>query len=218
MKKRLLFIILISSFFIVSCQSGENSAPKESKTENLSDQRGDKTAIVSSDTSAERPHPEDPHVTSATVPKDPTRVDIVRARLRELFMEDLQKGFIDSFSRYFAIDTIDLNGDQQEEIFVGLRGSYFCGSGGCTILLLDPAGKLITKFTVSQPPVSVSSTLTKGWRDLLLYSRGSYRLLKFNGKTYPFNPSVVSKYTGTIPTAWQKELDYDGEAYTWFEF
>ena len=73
---------------------------------------------------------------------------------------------------------------------MGLTGSYFCGTGGCTILLLNSDGGLITTFTVTDYPIIVSNTITKNWKDLILYSNGKNHLMKFNGKTYPSNPSV----------------------------
>jgi hypothetical protein len=87
---------------------------------------------------------------------------------------------------------IDLNGDGKDEYFVRLMGSYFCGSGGCTFLLLDRYSEIITKFTVMRPPIYVSVEKENGWRKLMVESEGKYKELVFDGKSYPSNPSVVA--------------------------
>ncbi|MBV7529622.1 hypothetical protein [Chitinophaga sp. sic0106] len=120
----------------------------------------------------------------------------VTATLQQLYAEDLSKQLIDSNSRSYSVAIADLNSDGTYEIFVKLNGSYFCGSGGCTVLLLNNEGGVITKFTVTDTPISVSANLTNGWKDLLLPSNGKIHLLKYNGKAYPSNPStqpVVAK-------------------------
>ena len=39
--------------------------------------------------------------------------------------------------RKFQFYKVDLNDDGQDEVFVRFLTSYFCGTGGCTFLLLD---------------------------------------------------------------------------------
>lgn len=93
--------------------------------------------------------------------------------------------------RTFQFATVDLNGDEKKEIFIYLNSTYFCGSGGCSFLLLDNDFKLITKFTVTQAPILVSNDSENGWKKLYLYSKG-YREMIYNPKTmsYPSNPSM----------------------------
>lgn len=107
-----------------------------------------------------------------------------------MFKSDLEKNLIPAASRQFTLATHDVNADGQPELFIGLQGPYFCGSGGCTWLLLTPTGALLTRFTVSDYPIVVSATRTKGWNDLLVESGGGYHLLRYTGKGYPSNPSV----------------------------
>jgi hypothetical protein len=38
---------------------------------------------------------------------------------------------------------------------------------------------------------------TNGWKDLLVRSNGAMHLLKYDGKTYPSNPSMVPEFKGT---------------------
>ncbi len=99
--------------------------------------------------------------------------------------------------RKFQYSTIDLNGDNVDEIFVYLNSTYFCGSGGCTFLLLDSSLNLITKFTVTRTPILVDRATKNNWKKLYLYSDGGYREMIYDTKTksYPPNPSLVEKVT-----------------------
>ena len=120
-------------------------------------------------------------------------VEKIRVHLRALIEEDDKLGIVDTLSKQFKYFEIDLNADGSNEIFVGLTGPYFCGSGGCNILLLDADAKIITKFSVSDIPVVVSKNTTNHWRDLYIRTNGAYHLMKFNGTKYPSNPSILPK-------------------------
>lgn len=169
--------------------------------------------------------PNDPDVTDsfpvAAYKPDSYRkeaVEIAAAKLKERYKDDIAKGIIDSLSRKFRIYEYDLNGDGKKEIFVGLNGPYFCGSGGCSVQLLNDKGDAITYFSVTNYPVVISNTKTNGWNDLILMSSGKYHLLKFNGKTYPSNPSVAPAFK-TIPgNDLPKLLDFQHEPYPAFYF
>lgn len=134
------------------------------------------------------------------------------AFLRKYYQEDLDKNLLDSNSKKFTYSEYDLNQDGKMETFIGLTGSYFCGSGGCTALLLDNNGKLLTRFTVARYPFTISSLSTNSWKDLLVESAGKQHVLKFNGKTYPSNPSVQPEFKGDLssgdqvlkPEPWHK--------------
>ncbi|OOG77808.1 hypothetical protein [Algoriphagus sp. A40] len=143
---------------------------------------------------------------------------LVRERLNQLFTEDLKIGIIDSLSRKFIFFEFDLNGDQSKEILVGLTGPYFCGSGGCTQFILNDKGEVLSKFTVSDYPVVIAPDKTNGWSDLYILSGGDYRVVKFNGKTYPSNPSVLPKL-GMLPgDGLPRALDFMNDNYPWFSF
>ena len=122
---------------------------------------------------------------------DAVNVKKAREFLQSYLKEDLQKGLLDTMSRRFLLQEADLNNDGKNELFVALTGPYFCGSGGCTFLLLDQKRILITAFTVSGYPVFVDNLITQGWHDLLVQSRGKFHRLKFSGTKYPGNPSVA---------------------------
>jgi hypothetical protein len=137
---------------------------------------------------------------------------LIRLTLTDLFKEDLEKGFLDSASRRFRYDQVDLNQDDKLEILVGLTGPYFCGSGGCTIYLLSNHGDVITRFTVVDYPVYVDSEMTQGWSNLVCYSGSNYRKVEWNGNSYPSNPSTLEIYAKNIEEL-PKLLDLEDPKY-----
>jgi hypothetical protein len=142
---------------------------------------------------------------------------VVRASLVDsIFKKDLS--FIDSAQRKFVFSEYDLNGDGTQEIFVGFTGSYFCGTGGCTVLLLTAKGHPITQFSVTDYPIIIDSKKTNGWNDLILYSNGKNHLVKFNGKKYPSNPSVLPVFKAIPGDGLPRVLDWVHFPYPWFTF
>jgi hypothetical protein len=92
---------------------------------------------------------------------------------------------------------VDLNGDGKQEAIVYLLG--WCGSGGCSTLILEPNGssyKVITHVTIAKLPIRVLATTSHGWRDLSVIVQGGGIItpyeagLQFDGKKYPSNPSM----------------------------
>jgi len=86
-----------------------------------------------------------------------------------------------------------------QQILVLLTSPSFRGSGGSTMLILQPDSsgyRLITRFTLVNSPVVVPGTSSHGWKDLVWLVRGGgvrshYATLHFNGTGYPENPSSV---------------------------
>jgi hypothetical protein len=99
--------------------------------------------------------------------------------------------------RYYY-NRVDLNGDGSPEVVVYLGGAYTCGSGGCTALIFQTKGRnygLVSQHTLMNTPILVTPQRTAGWNDLVVLVAGGgapahYARLRFNGKTYPGNPSV----------------------------
>ena len=63
----------------------------------------------------------------------------------------------------------DLNGDGQAEQFVYATAGDFCGSGGCTLFVLQrqPVGyRVVLRSTVTQLPIRLLATSSRGWRDV----------------------------------------------------
>lgn len=93
----------------------------------------------------------------------------------------------------------DLNGDGRKEVFIFLTGADYCGSGGCTLVIVSPHGngyRTVMRATVTQLPIRLLPTSTNGWRDVGVMVEGGgitrpYEArLRFNGRRYPSNPTV----------------------------
>lgn len=86
----------------------------------------------------------------------------------------------------------DLDGDGRPEVFVYLMGSYFCGTGGCNLLLFRPTPQdyaLVSDFPTSRVPIIVSDRQHRGWRDLWRLQSGggapaTYVRQVFDGRRY----------------------------------
>ena len=94
---------------------------------------------------------------------------------------------------------VDLADDGTQEVVVYVTGNIWCGSGGCTVLVLAPKDssyKVVTKITISRLPIRILTTKSNGWHDIAIRVHGggirrAYdSKLSFNGKTYPSNPSA----------------------------
>ena len=115
-------------------------------------------------------------------------------------------------SRHFIYNAIDLNNDGKDEYLVELIGSDWCGSGGCTVLILDKNFKLNTKITVVNDPVYVGASNNKetnmGYANIYIQNKdGSVAKLAWNGKKYPTNPSIAPKTDKKIIIGKLKFLD-----------
>jgi len=124
------------------------------------------------------------------VSQDATTKSSLRTFLQR-FDGDLHGRFIDAF--------VDLNGDGKSEAVVYLMSNDWCGSGGCTTLVLVRHGqswKLMTKVTITNPPIRLFTTKSNGWRSIGVWVQGGgiqpgYEAeLRFDGKRYPANPSI----------------------------
>lgn len=172
--------------------------------------------------------------TAVTVESDPDPTDTIPAggyeahtsdeakaeMLRKVLPVILEKELVgaDSTARRFVYFETDLNGDGKAELLVGFTGMNWCGSGGCTALLLSPEGTLVTRFTVAGFPFTILDEKTNGWKNLVVYSGGADRLLKFDGKTYPKNPSIAPKFSGKLPDESPRALAFATKPYPWFTF
>lgn len=93
----------------------------------------------------------------------------------------------------YAYERVDLNGDGRPEALVYLMGSFFCGTGGCNLLVLREAPKgeyaLVNDFSITQLPVIVSNLKSSGWSDIWRKESGggaqpSYVRHVFDGNRY----------------------------------
>src|SRR5579884_1152467 len=99
----------------------------------------------------------------------------------------------------YSYDRVNLQAQGAGEILVALHGADYCGSGGCTSLVFTTRGQEyqhVTQIALTRPPIIVSSHSMNGWRDLIVFVSGGgiqpgyYAVLRFDGKTYPDNPTV----------------------------
>jgi hypothetical protein len=99
----------------------------------------------------------------------------------------------------YAYSTASLSGRKPREVIVYLMGPRWCGSGGCTALVLVPTESsyaIVTRITVTRLPIRVLNSQTNGWHDIAVWvegggiSVGCEAQLRFNGKKYPSNPTI----------------------------
>ena len=98
------------------------------------------------------------------------------------------------------VASLDLDSDLKDEALVLLEGPTWCGTGGCTLLVLSPDGagelRLVSDIGLVQTPITVSEHQSQGFRDLVLdvYGGGARPatvVLSYDGEGYPTNPSVL---------------------------
>ena len=127
--------------------------------------------------------------------------------VQDYLKEDLS--FLQAIDRKFQFYRIDLNGDGNDEIFVRFMGPYFCGSGGCTFLLLDQYAEIITRFSVTRAPIFVEPTKVNEWSLLLVKDAGVFKELTFQDGSYPANPSVLQKAPYDAPSGHAQVMFHD---------
>ena len=198
-KHKLITIVILVGLFFNSCKnkSSENikiEVSKEIKTEKEeSIPIEEKEALVSD-------------FVKQSV--DDELADKINSYITTKFLTEADLKLIPESQRKFQFYQIDLNNDGGNEVFVNLMTSYFCGSGGCTILLLNNQLKPITKFTVIRTPLFAEQTLKNGWRILLTKSEGELKEMIYNDGTYPSNPSVIEKAPYDAPSG-HAEIMFD---------
>lgn len=110
-------------------------------------------------------------------------------------------------ARYIAV-LRDLNGNGNAEAIVYMLGDKWCGSGGCNTLVLAKDGnlwKVISKITVTRPPIRVLPETSHGWHSISVFVAGGgiapgyEAVLKFDGKSYPRNPTMPPAFRARVP-------------------
>lgn len=207
MKKSLFVLSLVVLLGLVACKKAESSSDQTPAT--TQEQSKDSTSQSStSDPSVEESPMEgssgegssdgDKQMEFAAKSLDEQTKNNLQVMLRNYTAQDAD--LLTEYDRRFQFYKTDLNGDGQDEIFVRLMGPYFCGSGGCTFLLLDKYGEIITKFSVTRAPIFIEPTKKNGWSILLVKDRGELKELVFDQGSYPSNPSVLPKAPYDAPS------------------
>jgi hypothetical protein len=123
--------------------------------------------------------------------------------------ETALKGFLQNYlssqnsgqakETYYQSAFVDLKDNGTLDAVVYLTGNGWCGSGGCTTLILSPKNSsydVVARITVTRLPIRVLSTKSNAWHDIAVRVQGGGVIraydaeLRFNGQTYPNNPTV----------------------------
>lgn len=132
-----------------------------------------------------------------------TTDEAVAAKIKNYLTTDYLKKdlkFMSKEERKFQFQTVDLNNDGQQELFINFITPYFCGSGGCTLLLLDNDWKKITRFTVTSTPIMIEPNKEQKWAVLMVKDNGVWKDLIYKNGKYPSNPSLLSKSKADAPS------------------
>ena len=109
----------------------------------------------------------------------------------------------------------DLNEDGKPEAIVYLSNPW-CGSGGCTTLILKQdksSWKVVTKIVGAQSPIRVLSKTSHGWHNIGVLVAGGGIIdgyeaeLAFNGKTYPKYPANIPARKSKKPSVGKVVID-----------
>ena len=130
------------------------------------------------------------------------------ARLRVFLQKYLKRypSVIDQGLRYSAA-SVSLDGGIKRQYLVYIASRWWCGSGGCAALLVEPydsSFRVIERFTLARLPIRILPSKTHGWHDLTMpvagggIINGYTVLLKFNGREYPSNPSMAPKLPSSL--------------------
>jgi hypothetical protein len=146
-------------------------------------------------------------IVSGTAQVRPQSAAIDTNSLRSFLADYLRKSAVEDgrSTKYVAVP-VKVGGDGKQ-VIVYITDQRWCGSGGCTTLILAHDGasyRVITKVTITQLPIRILATRTHGWRDIGVQVQGGGILigyeavLPYNGTSYPANPSTppARRFTG----------------------
>lgn len=104
----------------------------------------------------------------------------------------------------YDLSFVDLNKDGVMDAIALMNWKTgWVGSGGATMFVFNgfaDAYQFISRSTITRKPIYVRHKKNNGWRDIVVYNSGggakaSNRLMVFDGKDYPLNPSVQPETT-----------------------
>lgn len=102
----------------------------------------------------------------------------------------------------YKIGWSDLNADGEQEAIVLMMGADWCGTGGCTLIVLKKnvaSWRVISKTPTSRAPVELLNGKTNGWFDLAVMIQGGgdlarkKALLKFQSNGYVKHPEMATE-------------------------
>ena len=197
--KHVQIILIFFMILLISCKE---------KVENQQTEESPKSDVNKVDIEPEKDVQTTQFVSQST--DEQTAANLKNFLINEFLKEDLS--LLQPNDRKFQFYKIDLNKDGNEEIFVRFLSPYFCGSGGCTFLLLDKYGEIITKFTVTRAPIFVEPSAKNGWSLLLVKDAGVFKELVYSEGSYHSNPSMLSKAPYDAPSGHAQVL-FDDDMY-----
>ena len=192
MKPHLALLTLILTVFSISCQ------PEKKKDLELD------APVIPKESSTDAAAQEQEVYTRQST--DEQTAANLRNFLKSYLADDYE--YLTDNDKRFQFYEVDLNDDGNKEIFVRFMGPYFCGSGGCTFLLLDKYGEVITRFTVTRAPIFIEQEKRNGWSLLLVKDSGVFKELIYENGSYPDNPSVLPKAPYDAPSG-HAEIMFD---------
>lgn len=192
-KKNLSIFVFLCGFLFYSCKT------TNVKNHQIAVINKDKERVIEINKEAESKE-------NITQTKDDELANQIENYLTTSFLSENDLELMSENQRRFQLYKIDLNNDGKDEVFVKFITSYFCGTGGCTLLLLDNNFKLITKFTAIRT-LYVEQTFQNNWKVIMTKSQGSWRKLIYANGSYPSNPSMVD-ITTQSPNS-QVEIMFD---------
>ena len=186
-------LVLIAAF--LSCQK---ETKKDRQVETQQGVESEAPSDVSQDAVSKEVEAQNEGKTYARQSTDPQTAENLKNFLRNYTVDDYE--LLTENDKHFQFYKVDLNDDGNEEIFVRFMGPYFCGSGGCTFLLLDKYGEVLTRFTVTRAPIFIEPKKINEWSLLLVRDSGVFKELVFENGSYPSNPSVLPKAPYDAPS------------------
>ena len=96
----------------------------------------------------------------------------------------------------FAVAFVDLRDDGRKEAIVYLSSDGWCGTAGCTMLILAPEGtsyNVVSKIPAVRLPIRVLTAKANGWHSIGVIVRKSgteplcEAIISFDGKSYPIS-------------------------------
>jgi hypothetical protein len=119
----------------------------------------------------------------------------------------------------FLEAALDLDHNRETiEYLLYIMDPLICGSGGCTLYVLNDSGELVSRISSTKLPVyttvpSIDEEQEKRgtWKALYVYSKGFRQLVPKQGK-YPSNasmaPEVLEEQLLAFPEQYQLRMDY----------
>jgi hypothetical protein len=110
----------------------------------------------------------------------------------------------------------DLDGDGALDAIVLVVTPYYCGSGGCSMVIFKGTAhgfRIVSDATITKQPIYVLPEVKHGWHTIAVYVSGGgaeagHALLQFDGEQYPGNPSMQKRASpGDIKSARRLTLE-----------